>query len=310
MLVNNAGIKGPTALVDDIDYADWRECLEVGLDSHFLCARRAAPVMKAAGARAPSSTSPRWPACTASAGARPMRRRNGRSIGFTKSLAVELGPHNVRCNCICPGAVSRRAHRPGHRRRSGTAAACPPRRSRREMISGQSIRRFVEPGRDRRSVPVPGLARRQDDHRPGHRPRRPHRNLSHGIVSARMDFALSEEQRMIVKTTRDFVENELFPHEAEVERTGELAEELRQKLKAKALEAGLYAANMPAETGGGRSRYGDLGALRARARPGQLCPALELRRAGPPTSSWPASASSARSISIPRSGARRPTVSP
>ena len=49
VLVNNAGIKGPTALVDDIDYADWRECLEVCLDSHFLCARRAAPVMKAAG---------------------------------------------------------------------------------------------------------------------------------------------------------------------------------------------------------------------------------------------------------------------
>ncbi|MDP9138033.1 MAG: acyl-CoA dehydrogenase family protein [Pseudomonadota bacterium] len=64
-----------------------------------------------------------------------------------------------------------------------------------------------------------------------------------------MDFALSDEQRMIVKTTRDFVENELFPHEAEVERTGQLSEELRHKLKAKALEAGLYAANMPAETG-------------------------------------------------------------
>src|SRR3954470_20032595 len=47
VLVNNAGIKGPTALVDDIDYADWRLCLEVCLDSHFLCARRAAPVMKA-----------------------------------------------------------------------------------------------------------------------------------------------------------------------------------------------------------------------------------------------------------------------
>jgi alkylation response protein AidB-like acyl-CoA dehydrogenase len=64
-----------------------------------------------------------------------------------------------------------------------------------------------------------------------------------------MDFALTEEQRMIVKTTRDFVENELFPHEVEVERTGELPEELRQRLKAKAITAGLYAANMPAETG-------------------------------------------------------------
>jgi acyl-CoA dehydrogenase len=65
-----------------------------------------------------------------------------------------------------------------------------------------------------------------------------------------MDFALSEEQRMIVETTRNFVENELFPHEAEVERTGKLREDLRQELKQKAIAAGLYAANMPAEVGG------------------------------------------------------------
>jgi len=65
-----------------------------------------------------------------------------------------------------------------------------------------------------------------------------------------MDFALSEEQRMIVKTTRDFVESELFPHEAEVERTGELRNDLREELKQKAIAAGLYAANMPAEVGG------------------------------------------------------------
>ena len=47
VLVNNAGIKGPTAPVDDIELADWRECLEICLDAQFLCARRAAPVMKA-----------------------------------------------------------------------------------------------------------------------------------------------------------------------------------------------------------------------------------------------------------------------
>ena len=65
-----------------------------------------------------------------------------------------------------------------------------------------------------------------------------------------MDFALSEEQQMIVKTTRDFVEAELFPHEAEVERTGVLREDLREELKRKAIAAGLYAANMPVEVGG------------------------------------------------------------
>ncbi len=65
-----------------------------------------------------------------------------------------------------------------------------------------------------------------------------------------MDFALSEEQRMIVETTNSFVVNELYPHEAELERTGILRPELRDELKAKAINAGLYAANMPSDIGG------------------------------------------------------------
>ncbi len=66
-----------------------------------------------------------------------------------------------------------------------------------------------------------------------------------------MDFSLSDEQQLIIKTTRDFVENELIPHEKEVEETGVLRRELYRELKAKAIEAGLYAANMPADVGGG-----------------------------------------------------------
>ncbi|HEX3844992.1 MAG TPA: acyl-CoA dehydrogenase family protein [Steroidobacteraceae bacterium] len=65
-----------------------------------------------------------------------------------------------------------------------------------------------------------------------------------------MQFALTEEQQLIVKTTRDFVQRELVPHEQEVEETGHLREELLRELKAKAIGAGLYAANMPAEVGG------------------------------------------------------------
>ena len=65
-----------------------------------------------------------------------------------------------------------------------------------------------------------------------------------------MDFSLTEEQQLIIQTTRDFVVNELYPHEAEVEATGVLRPELRDAIKAKAIEAGLYAANMPAEVGG------------------------------------------------------------
>ncbi len=66
-----------------------------------------------------------------------------------------------------------------------------------------------------------------------------------------MDFSLSDEQQLIVKTTRDFVRNELYPHEHEVESTGVLRDELQRELKAKAIDAGLYAANMPLEVGGG-----------------------------------------------------------
>jgi len=66
-----------------------------------------------------------------------------------------------------------------------------------------------------------------------------------------MDFALSEEQQLIVATTRAFVRQELVPHEREIEDSGVLREELRQELKAKALAAGLYAANMPTDVGGG-----------------------------------------------------------
>ena len=66
-----------------------------------------------------------------------------------------------------------------------------------------------------------------------------------------MDFSLSEEQQLIIKTTRDFVERELYPHEKEVEETGVLRPELQRELQAKAIAAGLYAANMPTDVGGG-----------------------------------------------------------
>jgi len=65
-----------------------------------------------------------------------------------------------------------------------------------------------------------------------------------------MQFSLTEEQQLIVKTTRDFVRQELVPHEQEVEETGHLREDLLRELKAKAIDAGLYAANMPTEVGG------------------------------------------------------------
>ena len=66
-----------------------------------------------------------------------------------------------------------------------------------------------------------------------------------------MDFALSEEQRLIVATVRNFVESELYPHEDEVERLDDVPPEVVAQVRATAIAAGLYAANMPAELGGG-----------------------------------------------------------
>jgi acyl-CoA dehydrogenase len=66
-----------------------------------------------------------------------------------------------------------------------------------------------------------------------------------------MDFELSDEQRSIVETVRRFVTTELYPHEDEVERLGDVPAELVDEIRARALKAGIYAANMPEELGGG-----------------------------------------------------------
>jgi len=66
-----------------------------------------------------------------------------------------------------------------------------------------------------------------------------------------MDFGLSNEQQMIIDSVRSFVEQELYPHEAEVEKTNQIDDAVVEKIKQKAIELGLYAANMPEEFGGG-----------------------------------------------------------
>jgi acyl-CoA dehydrogenase len=66
-----------------------------------------------------------------------------------------------------------------------------------------------------------------------------------------MNLELTDEQRLIVDTVRAFVEQELYPHEDEVERLDEVPPELAESIRGKAIASGLYAANMPAELGGG-----------------------------------------------------------
>lgn len=66
-----------------------------------------------------------------------------------------------------------------------------------------------------------------------------------------MNFGLSFEQEMIVDTVREFVEKEIYPHEAEVERTGEVPLEIGHEIRDKCLDAGYFAANIAEEFGGG-----------------------------------------------------------
>ncbi|MFZ8944614.1 MAG: acyl-CoA dehydrogenase family protein [Paracoccaceae bacterium] len=65
-----------------------------------------------------------------------------------------------------------------------------------------------------------------------------------------MHFGLSEEQEMIVDTVRSFVENEIYPHEDIVERTGEVPAEVAEAIKQKTIDLGFYACNFPQEVGG------------------------------------------------------------
>ena len=104
VLVNNAGIAGPTGAVEEISPADWRRCIDIDLTGQFLCTRRAVPMVKEAGGGAVINLS--------SAAGRlgyawrtPYAAAKWGVIGFTQSLAKELGPSNITVNAILPGIV-------------------------------------------------------------------------------------------------------------------------------------------------------------------------------------------------------------
>ena len=65
-----------------------------------------------------------------------------------------------------------------------------------------------------------------------------------------MQYGLTDEQEMIAATVRSFVENEIYPHEDAVERSGEVPEELAQEIKRKTIALGFYACNFPESVGG------------------------------------------------------------
>ena len=143
VLVNKAGIAGPTALVEDVAAEEWEHCLAVGLTSHYRTCARVIPAMKAA--RSGSIVNISSTAGQVGLGMRaPYTAAKWAVIGLTKTLAIELGPYGVRANAICPGSVD------GERMRSviereAAARGASSEEVTLEYVGGQSIARWVQP---------------------------------------------------------------------------------------------------------------------------------------------------------------------
>jgi len=141
VLINNAGIAGPTAKVEDIKPEDWDRCIAVDLNGMFYCTRKAMPLIKKAGGGSIVNLS-----SVAGRLAFPMRTPYSAAkwaiVGFTESLAAEVGPDKVRVNCIQPGIVE------GERidrviAAKAKALGVPPEEVRSKMVEGVSMKTTV-----------------------------------------------------------------------------------------------------------------------------------------------------------------------
>ncbi len=142
-LVNNAGIAGPTANIEDIDPADWDECLTICLTSQFNFARLAMPYLKA-------SSNPSMANLSSMAGRVGFAQRTAYAaakwgvVGLTKSLSMEGGSSGVRVNAILPGLVA------GDRQRRVLSAKAEAKNLKFSEMEAQafsytSIKDYVEP---------------------------------------------------------------------------------------------------------------------------------------------------------------------
>jgi len=104
-LINNVGIAGPTGKLEELNINDWKETLDININSHFYFTKFSIPLLKNNNGGSIINLS-----STAGLFGFPLRSPYATSkwaiIGMTKTLAMELGENNIRVNAICPGAVA------------------------------------------------------------------------------------------------------------------------------------------------------------------------------------------------------------
>ena len=104
-LINNAGIAGPSAKLEDTNFDDWKNTLSVNLNGTFLCTKSAIPLLRSAGGGSIINIG-----STSSFMGTPLRSSYSATkwglIGLTKTWAMEYGADNIRINTICPSSVN------------------------------------------------------------------------------------------------------------------------------------------------------------------------------------------------------------
>ena len=159
VLVNNAGIAGPTGEGRGHQPEDWDRCIDVDLNGMFYCTRLAMPMLKAAGGGSIinlSSAAGRlgFPLRT------PYAAAKWAVVGFTKSLSMEAGPDNIRVNCHPARRRRGRAHRPRDRRQ-GQGARHQLRGAEAEAARDREPAHDGEPAGHREHGAVPRQRRRR-----------------------------------------------------------------------------------------------------------------------------------------------------
>ncbi len=143
VLCANAGIAGPTALIEDVALSDWQRCVSVNLEGAFLATKYATPIFKKNKSGAIIYTS-----STAGIYGYPNRAPYAAAkwaiIGLMKTTAMELGPFGIRANAICPGAVE------GDRMEGVLEREAAAKGMTRDQVyagyaAGTSMRSFVQP---------------------------------------------------------------------------------------------------------------------------------------------------------------------